>query len=146
MWLHLLGKVSCPYGSGRLHIYFFFTPFSTALSLVRESLWFLLHVTDFYAAWMPVVPVKNLDPEAWHAAILLWPRVLWIHRPEVKVKRKKRRIYHEGCCERWEHILIMWEASGLIFINLRHSKWLPFDSPFWFSDLQSLSSSCPDIF
>lgn len=45
MWLHLLGKVSCPYGSRRPHIAAY--TISTARSLMHEFLWFLLCVTDF---------------------------------------------------------------------------------------------------
>lgn len=32
-------------------------------------LYFLLGVTDFYMAWMPVVPVNSLDHEAWRLTV-----------------------------------------------------------------------------
>lgn len=67
MWLHLLGNVSCPYGSRRPHIGVY--PVSTAHRLVHELLWFLVCVTDFYMAWMPVVPVNILNHDAWRPAV-----------------------------------------------------------------------------
>lgn len=45
MWLHLVGKVFCSYGSRRPHIAVY--TISTAHSLVHEFLWFLICVIGF---------------------------------------------------------------------------------------------------
>lgn len=102
--------------AAHLFIYLFLTPFSTAPSLVRESLWFLLRVTDFYMAWMPVVPVKNLDPEAWHPAIYCSQG--FCEFTNLKLKEKRKEFIMKIVANARSHTLIMWEASGLIFINL----------------------------